>query len=149
MIIYSRKKMPDFYDSDNEDSLLSLAPMVKDTSLVQKHDSNGRVKKIKRADGVYVYLDYYNCEKEVETTLASNGDTISQAIQLFKNGLLVQYTMVYLQDTFINKSFYGYKFNERRHWVERRYNTYKGIFIESRKLEYYVRRTDLQLNKNK
>lgn len=139
LMISTRKKLPDFYSVEDEDSLIANAKTVTYTAKITRYLKNGDVAKLKLADGASQIFEYQGCQVESHTILNSIGDTIQQHQSFFKNGVLIKTIWTPFQPVKSNivTEYYDYKFNRHGHWIRRKYRNNKGLIIENRELTYY------------
>ncbi len=138
-MISTRKKLPDFYSVEDEDSLIENTKTVTDTVKITRYYKNGNVAELKLADGVFQIFEYQGCKVESHTLLNSIGDTIQQNQSFFKNGVVIKTIWTPFQPvkSVVVTEYYDYQFNRRGHWVRRKYRSNEGLIIEKRVLIYY------------
>lgn len=139
LIITTRKKLPDFYMNEQEDSLMKYAEYETDTAVVLSHYEDGRIKEIKGSDGMITTFQYDGCDAERNTLISAGGDTVQQVHKSNKEGVLTATTWTTFQPVKSNMTriFSGYKFDEHEHWIQRSYEVREGTITETRTLTYY------------
>ncbi len=139
LIITTRKKMPDFFQVDQLDSLDNNGNLETDTATIVDHGLDGRPSSIKGSDGTMVIFEYEGCDREMITTLSPTGDTIQQIQNTKANGVLVEqtWTPFFPEKSSRTTTYFDYQLNDSGHWIERRYKVREGTVTESRELSYY------------
>lgn len=139
-LISTRKKLPDFYSTEDLDSLMINAKQVTDTVEIKKHYPNGEITEIKYPNNTSQIFEFDNCSSELNIFLNSVGDTIQKHHIFFENGVIIKtiWTTFKPIKSDIVTEYYDYKFNRYGHWVRRKYKKNSGaVLIEKRKLIYY------------
>lgn len=139
LIITTRKKLPDFYQIEELDSLVANATLETDTAIIVDHDLDGRPASIKNPDGITMVFEYEGCNRELITTLTPDGDTMQQVQNTKENGVSVEqiWTPFRPQKSSVITTYSGYKFDNNGHWIERTYKVRAGFVTERRELTYY------------
>jgi len=136
-IIVKRKDLPSFYRKDELDSLIANASEYVDTAVIISHTEDGRPLELKGPDGTMLF-EYIGCDKRIETLIGPDGETIQQTQSIHKGNVLVESKWTLYKPDNLNSTtpYYGYKFNDKGHWIERKYDR-GGVVTERRELIYY------------
>jgi len=144
-VISIKKNTDDFihkriYENGRLKFLISIDSYATvDTVHVTKYHLSGEAAEIKNEEGLLQIFNYDDCKEEMNMLISSAGDTIHHYKSIFDKGILIKSIWTPFQPVKSEHitEYYDYKFNEKGHWVERKYKNNNGVVIEKRTLTYH------------
>lgn len=140
-IITKQTKLPDSYQYEDLDSLMTTCETQTDTTFVVDYTKDGRPKALKRSDSSSFLFEYTGCEMDVCTLINKRGDTLQQNQVTNKNGVIIESVWFGPSGKKSKGSitkYYDYEYDDFGHWIKRTYKYERTSAItQRRELTYY------------
>jgi hypothetical protein len=147
IFLYEEKKLKGtiiqdtFNSKDDFNNKIEVDELTEvDTNFVLRNDEFGRPLVMDGTDGNILTFSYTGCEKDYQEYKDANGQLIHQLEMTYENGILLKTVMKSEFEDWSEQvtSYYDYKLNKKRNWVERKYEyPNEMIVIEKRELIYH------------